>query len=107
MGVSVVVVSTVVVLVSSEFALREQEQVQYNDREGRIHYWLDSLEVIMEQRMDRKVQQCYAKSSNVLCVCSELKSSFSDRLVMPRSSSERLRKFLVPAAVKCFNEQRC
>lgn len=66
----------------------------------------DLLEMIMEQSMGRKLKIIMQNEDHPMYYVScELKSSFSNRLVIPRCSSERFRKSFVPAAVKFWTFQ--
>lgn len=66
---------------------------------------LDSMDIILDKRMRAKVQTVLALKDHPLhSIFSGLKSSFSERLVMPRCSTERLRNSFVPAAVRFYNE---
>lgn len=64
----------------------------------------DSLEVIVEKRMRSKLKIMFFEGHPLHSVFNGLRSSFSERLIMPRFSSERLRRTFVPAAVRYFNE---
>lgn len=65
----------------------------------------DSLEVIVERRTRSKLKTILLFDGHPLHnVFKGLRSSFSERLVMPRCSTERLRKSFVPAAVRYFNK---
>lgn len=65
----------------------------------------DSLHVVLEQGMGRKLKNIKQNEDQPMCsVFSELYIYFSNRLVMPRCSSERFGKSFVPAAVKFLNE---
>ena len=68
----------------------------------------DSLEVIMEQIMCRKLTSVTQNEDHLMYnVSSELKNSFSDKLVTLRCSSERFRTSFVPAAVTFFFNAHC
>lgn len=63
----------------------------------------DSLKVIIQQRTGRKLKSVKENENHPVF----LASSFSERLVMPRCSSERFKKSFVPAAVKfCYGHCR-
>lgn len=60
----------------------------------------DKLEVIVEKRSKTKLKTVLLYENHPLHnTFKELKSSFSERLVMPQCSTERLRRSFVPAAV--------
>ena len=66
----------------------------------------DPLEKILDKRMGQKIRRIMNCVDHPMTVFSALKSSFSDRLLMPTPiSTERFRKSFVPAAaaVRYFN----
>ncbi len=64
----------------------------------------DKLEVIVEKRTRTKLKTVLFFEDHPLHnTFKDLKSSFSERLVMPRCSTERLRRSFIPAAVRFFN----
>lgn len=66
----------------------------------------DKLEVIVEKRTRTKLKTVLLYDNHPLHnIFRDLKSSFSERLVMPRCSTERLRRSFVPAAVRYFNHK--
>ena len=66
----------------------------------------DPLEKILDKRMGQKIRRIMNCVDHPMqTVFSALKSSFSDRLLMPTPlNTERFRKSFVPAAVRYFNE---
>ncbi len=49
----------------------------------------------------------YFEGHPLYSIFDDLKSSFSERLLMPQCSTEHLRRSFVPAAVKYFNDHCC
>ena len=65
----------------------------------------DVLEVTVEKRISSKLKIVLLFEGHPLHnLFKGLRSSFSERLVMPRCSSERMRRSFVPAAVRYFNQ---
>ena len=68
---------------------------------------LDSLETTISKRTKTKLNSILCFDGHPLYpVFDALRSSFSNRLIMPPCSTERFRKSFVPAAVKYFNDHR-
>ncbi len=64
----------------------------------------DSLEVIVEKRTKATLKRTLSFEGYLLhSVFNRLRSSLSERLVMPRCSTEQLRRSFVPAVVRFFN----
>lgn len=65
----------------------------------------DSLEVTCGKRIRAKLKTVLTSESHPLhSTFKGLRSSFSERLVMPKCSTERLRRSFIPAAVRYFND---
>ena len=68
---------------------------------------LDSLETTIAKRTKTKLNSILCFDCHSLYpVFDALRSSFSNRLIMPPCSTERFRKSFVPAAVKYYNDHR-
>ncbi len=68
----------------------------------------DSLEVIVEKRTRATLKMIFNSEGHPLnYIFSGLKSSFSERLVMPRCSTERFRRYFIPNAVRFFLMKWC
>ena len=65
---------------------------------------LDSLTAVSERRMLRKLHVILNFDSHPLHnVLIERRSSFSERLIPPRCTTERHRKSFLPVAIKLYN----
>ncbi|KAE8299065.1 hypothetical protein D5F01_LYC01451 [Larimichthys crocea] len=74
------------------------------DAEGLGLGALDSLTVVLERRMLSKVQDILDNDSHPLHELLErLRSSFSQRLLVPRCSTERHKKSFLPVSISLYN----
>ena len=65
---------------------------------------LDSLAVVSERRMLAKLHAILDSVSHLLHdVLVKQRSTFSGRLLLPKSTTERHRKSFLPVAIKLFN----
>lgn len=66
---------------------------------------LDSVDTILDKRMRTKVRTVLSSKDHPLhSVFNGLKSSFSNRMVMPQCSTQRFRNSFIPDAVRFYNE---
>ena len=66
---------------------------------------LDTVQQMAEDRMLSKMRTILRNTSHPLNALGVIKrSTFSERLIMPRCKSERSRRSFLPAAIKLFNE---
>ena len=70
-----------------------------------VHSRLDTVQQVAEDRMLSKMRAILWNPSHPLNALGVIKrSTFSERLIVPRCKSERSRSSFLPAAMKLFNE---
>lgn len=66
---------------------------------------LDPLDIIVERRIRSRTSSIMGNTSHPLHgVLAQQQSTFSQRLITLKCSTERFRRSFIPTAIRCFNE---